>query len=196
MSLDKVLQKIQSEIKDLTPTLELFFEETIQPSVNDCENLQKQLTQLQENLAIYKYQKQNKELSPSFTIHAKLSEVEITEEKNTLPTPESKKNRGENKTLEEPDSYRAEKTAEHQEKPSGTKAPSRISVNLNDKFRFINELFAQNTSEYNIAMEQFNTLRSWNDAEIYLNSLKSLYSWEEDKDIVKYFYALIKKRFD
>jgi hypothetical protein len=191
MSLDKVLQKIQSEIKDLTPTLELFFEETIQPSVSDCENLQKQLTQLQETLAVYKYQKQNKELSPSFTLHAKLSEVEITEEKNTSPSPESKKTREENKTVEEPI-----KPEEHQEKPAGNKAPSRIAVNLNDKFRFINELFAQNNSEYNIAMEQFNNLRSWNDAEIYLNSLKSLYSWEEDKDIVKYFYTLIKKRFD
>jgi hypothetical protein len=191
MSLEKVLQKIQSEIKDLRPTLELFFEDTIQPSVNDCENLQKQLTQLQESLAIYKYQKQNKELSPSFTLHAKLSEVEITEEKNMTPAAESKKTREENKTAEE-----SEKTAEYQEKPAGNKAPSRITVNLNDKFRFINELFAQNTSEYNIAMEQFNNLRNWNDAEIYLNSLRSLYSWEEDKDIVKYFYTLIKKRFD
>jgi hypothetical protein len=194
MPLDKVLQKIQSEIKEMTPTLELFFEDTIQPSVNDCENLQKHLIVLQENLAIYKYQKQNKEISPSFNLHAKLSEVGVSEQKQTPPPPPESKTTQEH--IEEVTVPDPPKTAEPQEKPAGNKAPSKISVSLNDKFRFINELFAQNSSEYNIAMEQFNNLRSWNDTEIYLNSLKSLYSWEEDKDIVKYFHALIKKRFD
>lgn len=194
MSLDKVLQKIQSEIKEMTPALELFFEDTIQPSVNDCENLQKHLILLQENLAVYKYQKQNKEISPSFHLHAKLSEVAVSEQKQTPPPPPESITTQEHK--EEETVTDPPKTAEPQEKPAGNKAPSKISVSLNDKFRFINELFAQNSSEYNIAMEQFNNLRSWNDTEIYLNSLKSLYSWEEDKDIVKYFHALIKKRFD
>ena|SRR6218665_3808480 len=194
MALDKVLQKIQSDIKDLTPALELFFEDTIQPSVSDCESLQKQLTLLQENLAVYKYQKQNKEISPSFNLHAKLSEVEISEEKKTPPPPpEIEKTPAPEEHKPEPEPVKLE---EHAEKPSGNRAPSRIAVNINDKFRFINELFVQNSSEYNIAMEQFNNLRNWNDAEIYLNSLKNLYSWEEDKDIVKYFYSLIKKRFD
>lgn len=193
MSLDKVLQKIQSDIKDLTSSLELFFEDTIQPSVSDCEDLQKQLVILQENLAIYKYQKQNKELSPSFNIHAKLSEIEIPEEKHTPPPAEIKTTPvpEEKVVVQEP-----VKAAEPAEKPAGHKSLPKMSISLNDKFRFINELFAQNSSEYNIAMEQFNNLRNWNDAEIYLNSLKSLYSWAEDKEIVNYFQSLIRKRFD
>ena len=54
MSLEKVLHKIQSQINDLTPNLELFVDETIQPTVDTCEKLQQQLVQLQENLAVYK----------------------------------------------------------------------------------------------------------------------------------------------
>ncbi len=191
MSLEKTLQKVQSDIQALTATLELFFEDTIQPSVSDCETLQQRLAALQETLAIYKYHKQ---ISPSFHLHARISEKELPEEKTMAPAPEVKK---------EPVSIKPEiapepkpKVVEEPEKPAAAKSYPKLSVNLNDKFRFINELFAQNHSEYNIAMEQLNNLRNWNDTEIYLNSLKSLYEWKDDKDIVKYFYALIKKRFD
>ena len=193
MSLDKILQKIQSEIKDLAPTLELFFEDTIQPSVNDCEDLQKQLVSLQEHLAVYKYQKQNKELSPSFNIHAKVSGAQLPEEKVTAPAPEIKK---ETLAEEKPPVQEIQKPAEQSKRPMPARTPSKMAINLNDKFRFINELFAQNSSEYNIAIEQLHNLDNWNDTEIYLNSLRSLYSWEEDKEIVSYFYALVKKRFD
>lgn len=189
MSLEKILQKIQSEMKELTSTLELFFEDTIQPSVSDCENLQRQLVLLQENLAIYKYQKLNKEISPSFNIHARVSEVQIPEQKAKVTEPEIKKP----PVAEE---KRIVKEEQQSEKTGGAKIPHKMAINLNDKFRFINELFAQNSSEYNIAMEQLNNLRNWNDTEIYLNSLRNLYSWDENKDIVTYFYALIRKRFD
>ena len=81
MSLEKVLHKIQSQINDLAPTLELFVDETIQPSVDNCEKLQQQLMLLQENLAVYKYNKVNREISPSFSIHAKVSEKSAPAEK-------------------------------------------------------------------------------------------------------------------
>lgn len=194
MSLDKILQKVQLDIKELTSTLELFFEDTIQPSVSDCEDLQKRLVTLQENLAVYKYQKLNKELSPSFNIHAKLSEVEIPEEKTVTPAAEVKTPPP--AAEEKPIVQEAAKPAEHVEKPAGHKTLPKMNISLNDKFRFINELFAQNSSEYHIAMEQFGNLRNWNDAEIYLNSLKSLYSWEDDKEIVNHFQSLIRKRFE
>ena len=193
MSLEKVLQKIQLDIRDLTSTLELFFEDTIQPSVHDCEDLQKQLVILQENLAVYKYQKQNKEISPSFNIHAKVSEVDISREKDKTPVAEIKTAPV---VEEKPVAQEPVKTVEPHEKPVAHRTTQKFSINLNDKFRFINELFAQNSAEYTIAMEQFINLKNWNDAEIYLNSLKSLYSWEEDKDIVKYFQSLIRKRFE
>ncbi len=187
MSLEKVLQKIHGEIKDLAPTLELFLDETVQPSVKDCETLQHLLVSLQENVAIYKYNKQNKELSPSFNIHAKVSQKE--EEVKTVIQ------------ITEPEPPVVEPPKEKPQAEENTQAAARkkypnLAINLNDKFRFINELFAQNSSEYHIAMEQLNNLKNWSDTEIYLNSLKSLYEWQNNSEVVKHFYSLVKKRFD
>lgn len=189
MPIDKVLQKIQSEIKDITPTLELFFDESVQPSADDCAHLQQRLVSLQENLAVYKYQKLNKEISPSFNIHAKVSEKEIgpeimAEEKAQVNVEASVEKKAEEKI--EPTEIK---------KPEFTKSASSLSFGINDKFRFINELFARNTDEYNIVIGELVKLRSWNEAEIYLNNLKSLYEWKENHDVVKYFYSLVKKHF-
>ena len=73
---------------------------------------------------------------------------------------------------------------------------SALAVGLNDKFRFINELFVQNSAEYTIAIEQLNGLQTWADTELYLTSLKSLYGWKDTSEAVKYFYTLVRKRFD
>ena len=77
MALDKILSKLQLQIKEIVPTIELFVDDTIQPSVNDCEALQQQLIALQESLIIYKYSKLEKEISPSFNIHSKVSEKQL-----------------------------------------------------------------------------------------------------------------------
>ncbi len=192
MAADKILQKIQKQIEELAPTLELFVDDTIQPSTQDCENLQKKLSLLQENIAVYKYNKQNKELSPSFNIHAKLSEKSEQEEKKAEIVNEIK----ETVKLEKEEKVEVvEKTPEVKKvEPQKPKAP--LLVGINDKFRFINELFSQNSSEYNIALEQINNVNSWHEAEIYLNSLKSVYEWKGSDEVVKYFYSVVKQRFD
>ncbi|MBL7932584.1 MAG: hypothetical protein JNL60_11820, partial [Bacteroidia bacterium] len=170
----------------------------------------------------YKYNKQNKEISPSFTLHAKLSEVEIV---NPVPVSEPFKPITETKTTagivepkkEEPVSEQTklqekntapvadnlkEKTPEPEpekfefEKREASKPIPSLSVGINDKFRFINELFSQNSVEYNIAVEQINNLKNWPDTEIYLNSLKNVYGWKDNLEVVKYFYSQVKKRFD
>ncbi|MBX3164086.1 MAG: hypothetical protein KF900_06355 [Bacteroidetes bacterium] len=187
MPIDKVLQKIQSEIKDLTSLLELFVDESIQPSADDCERLQKQLFELQENLAVYKHKKLNKEISPSFNIHAKVSAQEpekIAEEK---PQPK----------IEPVIEKKAEETIQPIEikKTEPVKSATALSFGINDKFRFINELFAKNNDEYNIVVAELGKLRSWSEAEIYLNNLKNLYEWKENNEVVKYFYSLVKKHF-
>lgn len=186
MAIEKLLHKIQSQINDLTPTLELFVDETIQPSVDSCEKLQKQLTGIQETLAVYKYNKINKEISPSFSIHAKVSEKELPiekEEEIKMAIDEERPEIIQPKI--EPD---AEETRE-------SKNAQPMLVGINDKFRFINELFKQNNSEYNIAIEQLNALKNWHDGEIYLNSLKTLYEWKENNEVVKLFFSVAKKRF-
>ncbi|PBQ32609.1 hypothetical protein CNR22_12790 [Sphingobacteriaceae bacterium] len=247
MSTDKILQRIQIQIDELTPTLELFVDDTIQPSVADCEQFQKILTGIQENVAIYKYNKLNKEISPSFNIHAKLSaatgekevakaietenktpattedlqqiketvKFEAEEKKEAkLQTPESlNKEENEKSKIEppkiDPDNYRGIKM-ETQKTESGqitfpktettsfdaSKPKPPLAIGLNDKFRFMNDLFGQNSSEYNIALEQINSVNNWNEAEIYLNSLKNVYEWDPKEEVVKYFYSLVKKRFD
>lgn len=195
MALDKVLGKIQAQIKELAPTLELFVEDSIHPSVKDCEKLQTQLNALEENLAIYKYSKLEKELSPSFNIHAKVSEVKVVEP--VIKQPEIKQ---EEKKIEPAAEVKIEPVVEtvipeKKTEPIAQKTLPPLSVGINDKFRFINELFKQNGSEYNIAIEQLETLKNWNDAEIYLNSLKPLYEWKDNSEVVVYFYSVIKKRF-
>ncbi len=189
MSLEKILHKIQSQINDLTPTLELFVDETIQPSVESCEQLQKQLSHIQENLAIYKYYKTEKELSPSFNLHAKVSEKELPVEKKEEVVKEIKA------TLQEEKKEIVQPKVEVVEDTKTTRIIQPVSIGINDKFRFINELFKQNNSEYNIAIEQLNTLKNWADTEIYLNSLKPIYDWKENSDVVNYFFSILKKRF-
>ena len=170
--------------------LELFIDETIQPSADDCINLQKQLVLLQENLAVYKYNKHNKELSPSFNLHAKLSEkvpVEETPEKVAEEIKLTVK-------LEQEEKIEVLKPTEEPVKEP-TKSTGTLLIGINDKFRFMNELFSQNSLEYNIALEQLSNLSNWSDTEIYLNSLKALYGWKETNETVKHFYALTKQRF-
>lgn len=203
MSSDKILSKIQLQIKELAPTLELFVDDTIQPSVADCESLQQQLSGIQENLAVYKYNKQNKELSPSFNIHAKVSQKEeeaakkaeiVTEIKQTVKLAEEEKKEVKQMIIETP--VENVKPEMPREEVNQVKPKSPLAIGINDKFRFINELFAQNSSEYNIALEQINNLTTWNEAEIYLNSLKNVYEWNAKEESVMQFYLLVKKRFD
>jgi len=182
MSLDKVLNKIQSQINELAPILELFVDDSIQPSVKDCDILQEQLVKLQECLAVYKYNKQEREISPSFNIHSKVSKTDFVSVKKEDPeeifkSPEDKP------------------VLIAGETPETSKMILPLSVGINDKFRFINELFNQNAGEYNIAIEQLGGLNSWNEAEVYLNSLRRLYEWKENSEVVNYLYALVKKRF-
>lgn len=190
MSLEKVLHKMQSQINELAPTLELFVDETIQPSVANCEELQTQLCLLQENLAIYKYNKINKEISPSFSIHAKVSEMEKLQPIIETPKEEVKIQETEKIEVKPPIAAIIEGV-----KLGESKTIPPFSIGINDKFRFINELFKQSNVEYNVAIEQLSGLKNWNDTEIYLNSLKTLYDWKDNNDTVVYFFSIAKKRF-
>lgn len=186
MMLEKLLHTIQTDINELTRTLDSFIEDSIQPTVEECQSLQEKMYRLQEHLAVYKHHKLDKELSPSFMIHAKVSEKEMTTEPIVEATPiEPKQPQPAHVPTE---SASAETT--------GSKRLPPLGIGLNDKFRFINELFAQNSSEYGIALEQLNNLRSWNETEIYFNSLRGLYEWKMDSEVAKHFYNLLKKRFE
>ena len=193
MSLEKVLHKIQSQINDLAPTLELFVDETIQPSVANCEELQKQLTMLQENLAVYKYNKINKEISPSYKIHAKVSEMEAPQQTIEIIKEEAKIQESEKEKVE---TIQQTINVVEEVKTNEQKTIQPFTIGINDKFRFINELFKQNNVEYNVAIEQLSVLKNWNETEIYLNSLKTLYDWKDNSEVAIYFFSIAKKRFN
>jgi len=82
-----------------------------------------------------------------------------------------------------------------QEKEQTAKELPTMAVSINDKFRFINELFATNATEYNIAVEQINAIVYLTDLTNYLNGLVTIYGWQEDKEVVKQFFTLARKRF-
>lgn len=189
MATDKLLNRIREQIRILEKDLDAFRQQVIQPSAADCEGLQNKLHQLQEQLAVYKYHKQNHELSPSFAIHARVSE----EVQATAPAAAES-----GKSIEAPRAPEPEKTPKPLAESNSQKTPipAAISIGLNDKFRFINELFSQNPAEYNIAIEQLNGLHSWPESEVYMSSLKTLYTWKDNQEVVKRFYALVKRRFE
>jgi hypothetical protein len=182
---EKVLNRLKKQIRELNSLLEPFSDENVEPTALDCEKLQQQLCALQEGLAVFKYNKQNHEVSPSFNIHARVSK-EVPDE--PLVTPEEPETR-----------MKAEKPVVNvpaTETVVPPKIAAVITIGINDKFRFINELFAQNPAEYNIALEQLSNLHNWPETEMYLSSLKTLYAWKEQQDVVKHFYSLFKRRFE
>jgi hypothetical protein len=191
MPLSKVLQSLRSQIKETISSFDSFSDSTVQPGIPDCEALQKQLSELQEAVAVYKFTLKDMDFSPSYKIHAKISEKGIETPAHAPVNNHKEENLAPQaipRQQETPVVAQAQTSHPHKIRP--------FVIGLNDKFRFINELFSQNNPEYNIAFQQLSTLNTWNESEIYLNSLKNLYGWKENSDVVKYFYSIVKKRFD
>ncbi len=198
MTTDKQLHRLRESISNVADTLELFLEAHIQPSVDECETLQSQLYQLQEHLAVYKHNKTQKELAPFFNLHSKVSEKEMpisTESEIKPETPEIKPEKVEPIAEIKTTAPVVETTPVKEEQTQPITTAKKLEVNLNDKFRFINELFKQNQLEYTIAIEQINTIGSWDETHQYLNSLKNIYGWNEENETVKRIFLLAKSRF-
>lgn len=162
-------------------------DENIHPSVNEVENLCQIVNNLQEQLIIYKYLKTQKELSPSLNIHLKVMEQTQPKEEavpvaNDLPIAESK------------EEVKTEVKPTEPIQPQA-KTVKRIELGLNDKFRIINELFAQNSTEFNLAIDQLNTIDSFEKSEIYLTELMNLYKWKKENELTQRLFQLNQKRF-
>lgn len=216
MATEKELQRLRESISNMAHTLDVFLEPHIQPSVADCEVLQQELYRLQELLAIYKYGKTNKELAPFFDLHSKVSEQEVVVPKVEMPLvatpvnelPEKKEIDSKEvlkmlehetivpSTIQVPVTPPLETESMYHSTPMATSSGKKMEINLNDKFRFINELFKQNQLEYSIAIEQLNTINTWEDAEQYLTSLKNIYGWNEKNEVVTRLTVLAKQRFN
>jgi outer membrane biosynthesis protein TonB len=87
------------------------------------------------------------------------------------------------------------------EKPLGNKIQKppisdlRTAIGINDKFQFANELFGGNMTEYDVAIQQFNSAGSATSAMAYFESLSKLYSWDAENETVKHLSSLIERRY-
>ncbi|WP_420146930.1 hypothetical protein [Spirosoma sp.] len=70
------------------------------------------------------------------------------------------------------------------------------SISLNQKFRFINQLFNGNTSAYNQAVEEIDTLTNYGQAlDLISDRYASQYLWDMNSDEVNELVDILKRRF-
>lgn len=70
------------------------------------------------------------------------------------------------------------------------------AIALNQRFSFINELFAKNTVEFDNAIKQLNNSKTMEEANNHINShLKTKFKWDEKSGTVKIFMELVKRKF-
>lgn len=177
MNTEKAFEQLKLAALEVKAML-IDIDENIQPSVTEVETLSEKVSKLGEELVIYKFLKTQKELSPNFNIHLKVMEqVTAKEEKVSVEN-----------DISEPLNHEGSKL-------DAAVSVKRIELGLNDKFRIINELFNQNSTEFNLAMEQLNLIESLENSEAYLNELRNLYNWKNDHELMLRLYHLNQKRF-
>jgi hypothetical protein len=73
---------------------------------------------------------------------------------------------------------------------------AKMAIGINDKFQFINELFAGKTQEYETAIQQLNALETKEETGIYFRNLLQANNWKEDHATVKRLLHLANGRFN
>ena len=213
---EKLLHSIQDEIRELLPALESFMDEHVSPGAEECERLKTRLRALSDQLAIYHHYRTQQEITPSFELHARVSEVAAAEAelkaiqsemKHHVVAPPAPIATAPPAPVETPPAPAPPAPPSVTEtsknatppvdapSPAASKSSSALAIGLNDKFRFINELFGQNGKEFSLAIEQINSITNKAECEVYLNNLKSLYHWDEQKETVKHFLQLVRNRY-
>jgi hypothetical protein len=194
MQTDIILSQLLSSLEDLKKNID-GFEKQSTPHVHHAEQLYSSISKSHKLISAFLVLKQQQDLSPDLNLHLKLMSIPVAEEKELISG-----SIVEIKT--EPISVQPiiENTnhivveQEIVAKPTSIN-PNKIAVNINDKFRFINELFKSNSNEYNIAIEQLNAANSMDEVNAYLTGLKSIYEWNDDHEMVKKLFAISHKRF-
>lgn len=210
MQTDILQKQLQTSLQELKTSIEKF-EKHPSPSTQYAEQLHSAIHQANKLVSAYLVLKEHKDVSPDLNLHLKLMNVPTTEEKAAIIEPIKEQViapvsivvKEEAKPLEEIKAPVIEKIAEpvaEKKQPQVIETPvtkelPKIAININDKFRFINELFASNATEYNIAIEQINAVDNLPELNNYLNGLKSIYEWKDDNEVVKNLFALAQKRF-
>lgn len=200
MQTDILQRQLQTSLQDLRVAIDKF-EKHSSPSTQYAEQLHTAIHQTNKLVSAYLVLKEHKDVSPDINLHMKLMSVPSTEEKIAIVEPIKQQVvvepvKEKDIPIESVKDFVIEKVAAPIiETNSIEKEYPKMSININDKFRFINELFASNANEYHIAVEQMNAVSTLIEMTNYLRGLKSIYGWDDDNDVVKNLYALAHKRF-
>jgi CDP-glycerol glycerophosphotransferase (TagB/SpsB family) len=72
----------------------------------------------------------------------------------------------------------------------------RKGIGINDRFTFVRELFRGDEAFYERSIKNINSFHIFSEAEYWINrELKYKMGWDEDKEAVKHFYQLVRRRF-
>ena len=71
----------------------------------------------------------------------------------------------------------------------------RSAIGINDKFLLMSQLFKGSLEQYNSAIERLNNFYNYNDAEIFLGSLKILHDWPDDLSAIEKLHNFVKRRY-
>jgi hypothetical protein len=72
----------------------------------------------------------------------------------------------------------------------------RKGIGINDRFTFVRELFRGDEAFYERSIKTINNFHIFSEAEYWINrELKYKIGWDEDKEVVKHFYQLVRRRF-
>ena len=201
MQTDILLKQVYSSLSDLKTAIEKF-EKHPSPSTQYSESLYKALNDCNKLVSAYLVLKEQKDVAPDLNLHLKLMNVPTPQEKQVIadvePSLPATEPIAEPKVEIEtivPEVAEINNTVPEQTKPVEEKTFPTLVISINDKFRMINDLFSGNANEYNIAIEQINTVNTLDDAMIYIKGLKDIYMWKEEHEMVKKIIALTQKRF-
>ena len=192
MQRDFVIQQLKEEAKNVDQHVtQLLQNESLTQA--EAEQFLSDVEKLYRNLSVYAHVLKTQ---GNLQVHLKIMQsvplveepvapiipiVAVTPEKTTEPAPDI--NFEEKKEGISPTS--------HEEITSFKK----IEFSINDRFRVINELFFQNPKEFETAFQQLNSINTLDETLFYLDSLKQIYNWKDDNQLVKNLYSLANKRF-
>lgn len=71
----------------------------------------------------------------------------------------------------------------------------RTIININDKFRFMNELFHNNMKGYNDFILHLNTIADRDEAMAYVNNVAGQYEWDQNSMAVQTFFQIFDRKF-
>lgn len=130
--------------------------------------------------------KPQSEQKPETESKAKKSDIEEKPKSDVIPPPEPRMNPSKSSAL--PDSLA--------EKLSQTKIHDlNVAIGLNQKFRFIKELFDGDTGAYNEAVKTLNHCENLQEADRKTSELMNTYQWDEEDQVTLSFLNLIERRY-